>query len=83
MIRTSCIALCLCIPSLAVAESSRFYDLEGFGSFLDGNPESTAVGEDGTIMLPTAVKERHDDPTATYGAAAALGNDVVVSRVDD
>lgn len=83
MIRTVCVALCLCVPALAGAESSRFYDLEGFGSFLDGNPESTAVGEDGTIMLPTAVKERHDDPTATYGAAAALGNDVVVARVDD
>ncbi len=71
------------VPAVAGAEGARFYDLEGFGSFLDGNPESTAVSEDGTIRLPLRVSERFEDSTATYSAAAGLGSDVVVARVDD
>lgn len=73
----------LSLPAVALAESARFYDLEGFGSFLDGNPESTAVSEDGTIRLPLQVTDRFEDSTATYSAAAGLDSEVVVARVDD
>ena len=33
------------------AETTRTFELEGFGHFLDGNPESTAVTEDGAVAL--------------------------------
>lgn len=74
-------SLLVTIPVLA--ETARFYDLEGFGNFLDGNPESTAVGEDGSITLPLSSNEWHEDPTATYSAATSYGDDVVVARADD
>ncbi len=67
----------------AHAEGARFYNLEGFGQFLDGNPESTAITEDGTIVLPPTVRERYSDAAAAFSAATARGNDIVVARVDD
>ncbi len=67
----------------AQAEGARLYTLEGFGEFLDGNPESTAVREDGTIILPATIRERYQDTAASFSAAAARGDEVLVSRVDD
>ncbi len=71
----------------ALAERTRFYDLQGFGSWLDGNPEGTAVTENGEIRLPFATRERYTDTAATYSAAAAApkswGDKLVVARVDD
>lgn len=74
--------VCLSSP-LAQAESSRFYELEGFGHFLDGDPVSTAVTEDGAITLPAAVHERFVDTTAAFGAATLRGDDVIAARVED
>jgi bifunctional DNA-binding transcriptional regulator/antitoxin component of YhaV-PrlF toxin-antitoxin module len=76
-------ALAATFASSARAESSRFYTLEGFGEFLDGNPESTAITEDGTIILPPTVRERFEDAAVTFSAAAARGEEVLVARVDD
>jgi hypothetical protein len=67
----------------ASAESVRFYDLEGFGHFLDGNPETTAVTEDGAVALPPPTHERFSDAAAVFSAATARGADVVVARVED
>lgn len=70
-----------CAP--ARAESVRFYDLEGFGHFLDGNPETTAVTEDGSVALPPPTRERFSDAAAVFSAATARGGDVIVARVED
>lgn len=67
----------------AMAEQPRFFNLEGFGNWLDGNPESTAVSEEGEIELPSPSRVRYEDPAATFTAAAAFGDDIVVARVDD
>ena len=67
----------------AAAEQPRFYNLEGFGSWLDGNPESTAVTEDGEIVLPSPNRVRFEDPAASFSAAAAWGDDIVVANVED
>lgn len=67
----------------ARAESPRFYNLEGFGNFLDGNPETTAITEGGAIRLPPPTRERYTDPAASFSAAASLGEEVIVARVDD
>ncbi|HET6346894.1 MAG TPA: fibronectin type III domain-containing protein, partial [Myxococcota bacterium] len=48
-----------------------------------GNPETTAVTEEGAIALPPEVRDRFSDAAATFGAAAAHGDEVFVSRVDD
>ncbi len=71
------------IAGEAGAESVRFYDLEGFGHFLDGNPETTAVTEDGAIALPPPTHERYADAAAVFSAATARGDEVIVARVDD
>src|SRR6478672_8718743 len=79
-----CLAVTLpLLAGPARAEAPRFFELEGFSHFLDGNPESTAVTEDGAIALPPEVQERYSDAAATFGAAAARGDDVFVSKVDD
>lgn len=64
----------------ARAEGTRFYNLEGFGSFLDGNPESTAVTEDGLITLPPIAKERFADAAVSFTAAAAKDDDIIVAK---
>lgn len=69
--------------SEAHAEKPRFHELEGFGNFLDGNPESTAITESGTVVLPPTVRERYTDPAAVFSAAAPLGNEIAVARSDD
>ena len=56
-------ALCVSVMgSVAAAESTRFYELEGFGVLLNGNPESTALREDGAITLPPYSREWFNDP---------------------
>jgi hypothetical protein len=67
----------------ARAEQARFYNLEGFGTWLDGNPESTAITEDGEVTLPSPARERYKDSAASYSAAAAFGDDIAVAQVDD
>ena len=54
----SLVALLVLGTSSARAEGARMYNLEGFGSWLDGNPESTAVTEDGEVTLASVVRER-------------------------
>ena len=66
----------------ARAESTRFYELEGFPHLLEGNPESTAITEDGAVALPAAVHERLADAGETYSAATAWGDDLVVALAD-
>lgn len=73
----------LCVTEGASAESPRYFELEGFGHFLDGNPETTAVTEEGAIALPPGARDRFADPAAAFSAAAARGDTVVVARVDD
>ncbi|MCK5689793.1 hypothetical protein KAI87_11015, partial [Myxococcota bacterium] len=68
----------LIFSAQASAESVRYYELEGFGSFLDGDAKSTAVTERGTIILPPVVRERFADPAMAFSAATAWGEDVVV-----
>jgi hypothetical protein len=70
-------------PTLARAESARFYELEGFGHFLEGNPESTSVTEEGLVSLPPQVKERFADAAVSFSAACGMGDQVVVARTDD
>ena len=77
------VAVALGVSSDARAEAARFYNLEGFGHFLDGNPESTAITEDGAASLPPPVRERYADAGAVFSAATADGEDVIVARVDD
>ena len=67
----------------AHAETSRFFELEGFGHFLDGNPESTAVTEEGAIALPPEVKERYSDAAVAFSAATGRGDEVLLAKVDD
>ncbi|MBN1961967.1 MAG: fibronectin type III domain-containing protein [Deltaproteobacteria bacterium] len=65
------------------AENTRFYDLEGFGHFLDGNPQSTTVTEDGAVALPPPTKELYSDVEAVYSAAAVFGDEIIVALADD
>lgn len=88
MMRRALITACTSLMSLAAvgsahAEGTRFYNLEGFGNFLDGNPESTAVTEDGVITLPPLARERFADAAAVFSAATAKGDDIIVARVKD
>ncbi len=76
------LAVALC-ASPALAETTRTFELEGFGHFLDGNPESTAVTEDGAVALRPDVHERYADTAAAYSAAAAWGENVALARVGD
>lgn len=71
------------LQQVAHAEITRYYNLEGFGPFLDGHPESTAVSEDGSITLPPATHELFSDAAATFSAAVGWGTDIVVARADD
>ena len=66
----------------AQSENTRFYELEGFGVLLNGNPESTALSEDGAITLPPASREWFNDPEASFSAATAYKDGVAVARVD-
>jgi hypothetical protein len=75
--------LLLVSSSSARAEGVRFFDLEGFGHFLDGNPETTAITEDGGVALPPPTQERFADAAAVFSAATTLGDDVLVARVED
>jgi hypothetical protein len=56
---------------------------EGFGTWLDGNPESTAVTEDGSIILPMLARERFTDTATTFGAVTNRGEDILAARVED
>lgn len=76
------ICIWLVVSKSVHAESTRFFNLEGFGQFLDGDPESTAVTEEGSIILPAVVRERYFDPSANYVAATNMGDDVVVAQAD-
>ena len=73
-------AAAIAYTSSARAEGTRFYNLEGFGSFLDGNPETTAVTEDGLITLPPIARERFSDAAVSFTAATAKGDDVIVAK---
>src|SRR5688500_2290810 len=77
---TASAVIAVALPALA--EPTKFYNLEGFGSWLDGNPETTAVTEEGEIILASGSRVRYEDTDAAYAAAAALGEDVVVAQVD-
>ena len=72
----------LVVSPNARAETTRFFDLEGFGTFLDGNPESTAVTEDGAVALPPRTRDRLVDASAVWSAATVAGDDVIVARAD-
>jgi hypothetical protein len=73
----------LLISAHASAESVRYFELEGFGSFLEGNPESTAVDEDGAVTLPPQARDWFVDADATFSAATVWNGNVVVARVDN
>lgn len=83
------IVLCTVLASLvgsprAQAESTRFFEVEGFGRLLDSNPDSTAINEDGAISLPPLVNKRFADANdQAFGAACAQGDRIIVSRVED
>ncbi|MEE8408030.1 MAG: fibronectin type III domain-containing protein [Myxococcota bacterium] len=81
--RFAALVVLLLSTSSARAEGPRFFNLEGFGEFLDGNPESTAITEDGVITLPPVTRERFTDAAATFSAATARGEVVIVARIDD
>lgn len=67
----------------AFAESPRFFELEGFSRFVDNNPESTAITEEGAIALPPGVRERLSDAAVAFGTACAQGDNIILSRVED
>ncbi len=77
------VGLVLAGPGASFAESTRFYDIEGFEALLDGNPETTALRDDGGIVLPPQSRERFADASMSFSAAAALGNEVAVAAADD
>ena len=64
------------------AEVTRFYELEGFGVLLNGNPESTALSENGAITLAPKSREWYSDPEAVFSAATAYRDGVALARVD-
>ena len=71
------------VPSLAGAEGTRYFSVEGFSGFLDGNPETTALTERGGVILAPVVFERFVQPETSFSAAVAYRNDIVVARVED
>src|SRR5258706_7307473 len=77
------LAVALLPSAPADAERTRFYSLEGFGTWLDGNPESTVVTEDGSIGLPMLARERFADAATSFSAATVRGDDVLAARVED
>jgi hypothetical protein len=80
----ACLGLCCVLsPTVAHAEMPRFFELEGFSRFLDSNPETTAITEEGAIALPPGIKDRFSDAAAAFGNACAQGDRVIVSRVED
>jgi hypothetical protein len=67
----------------AHAEKTRFYNLEGFATWLDGNPEGTAVTEAGDVVLPSHIRERYQNTEHSFSAAAAWGEEIALARIAD
>lgn len=65
------------------AESTRFFDLQGFPSFLEGRSEEAALTDDGAITLPPATTTWVTDANATWGTAAYFDGSLIVSRIGD
>lgn len=81
---TTLVGLCLwLIPQAGFAEVTRHYTIEGFEAMLDGNPETTALTQDGGIVLAPVSRDRLVQPESSFSAATAQGRNVVVARVDE
>ena len=76
-------AALLILPSVSHAEMTRYYSIEGFGAFLDGNPETTGLTEEGGIILAPVTRDRLVQPEVAYSTAVAHGETIVVARVDN
>lgn len=80
---TTLVGLCLwLLPVESFAEVTRHYTIEGFEALLDGNPETTALTQDGGIILGPVARDRLVQPESSFSAATAQGKKVVVARVD-
>ena len=77
------LAALLVIPSVSHSEMTRYYSIEGFTAFLDGNPETTGLTEEGGIILASVTRDRLVQPEIGYSAAVAHGETIVVAHVDD
>ena len=55
----------------AHADESKFFELEGFGTFLEGDPESTTLSEDGEVALPPVHRMLFEDVSRTIVDVAA------------
>ncbi len=70
-------------PISSHAEITRHFSIEGFAAFLDGNPETTGLTEEGGIILAPVTRDRLVQPEVSYSAAVAHGENIVVAQVDD
>ena len=53
----------------AFAESTRYFQIEGFGALLNGEPESVALDQHGRIGLPPEAREIWLKPESMITAA--------------
>ncbi|MEE2961912.1 MAG: hypothetical protein VYA34_14340 [Myxococcota bacterium] len=65
------------------AEHTRYYDVEGFGALLNGNPESTAISEEGAITLPPDISVFNDKIGHSIITATPYKEGILVATSED
>jgi len=70
----------LLMSGSAFGESTRYFQIEGFGALLNGEPESVSLDQHGRMGLPPEMREFWNKPEAMVTAAALWRGGVVLAR---
>ena len=64
----------------AFAESTRYFQIEGFGALLNGEPESVSLDQHGRMGLPPEMREVWNRPESMVTAASLWRGGIVVAQ---
>ena len=64
----------------AFAESTRYFQIEGFGALLNGEPESVSLDQHGRMGLPPEMREGNRPESMVTAASLWRGGIVVAQR---
>ena len=70
----------LMFSSSALAESTRYFQIEGFGALLNGEPESVSLDQHGRMGLPPEMREVWNRPESMVTAASLWRGGIVVAQ---
>lgn len=71
---------CLLLSGNAFAESTRYFQIEGFGALLNGEPESVSLDQFGKMGLPPETREIWNKPDVMVTASALWRGGVVIAQ---